>query len=419
MHRDRRLFAFIWLATTAVVAAAVLLVYHCVTRADSLAGRHDAADLYRDPSLLFTDPGILGSAVRATGDRGGAGLHGRRRLRVPRPGRHQGTGRPPEPAEDGYGIAAGPAVPRPLLGAGGPDGTEQAGYEEALYGSALAAAGDAGAGCAAVGRAALDGALAALEAMPYSLEQLAADAAADPAWTAGLEAWSACMAQRGYTAASPEELIAAQVAALATASGDAARALADSEREMAAADFACRETTLDPALAQVAAALAPSFVERNRTQLEVLIPPSGASAAVTTATTPTTATTEPLGTGDVQVTLRWHSTVDLDLSVIDPYGNQIDYVTEISPSGGELDRDANYPCDTATVTPVENVFWPPGGAPAGHYTVTVTHRGTCGTPGPEAFELLILLDGEVVQHLQQAVEPGTPLTVEFDYPRQK
>ena len=117
----------------------------------------------------------------------------------------------------------------------------------------------------------------------------------------------------------------------------------------------------------------------------------------------------------MQVTLRWSSAVDLDLAVTDPSGASIDYANPLSASGGQLDRDANYPCDTATSTPVENVFWPPGGAPAGHYVVTVHYRSGCGQSPGEPFELTIRLDGEVLQDSAGAIDPASPLTFEFDY----
>jgi uncharacterized protein YfaP (DUF2135 family) len=115
------------------------------------------------------------------------------------------------------------------------------------------------------------------------------------------------------------------------------------------------------------------------------------------------------------VTLRWGSLVDLDLAVTDPSGASIDYVNPLSPSGGQLDRDANYPCSEATASPVENVFWPPTGAPGGHYVVTVHYRTGCGSPPGEPFELVIRLDGEVVQDIRRSIDPGSPLTFEFDY----
>ena len=104
-----------------------------------------------------------------------------------------------------------------------------------------------------------------------------------------------------------------------------------------------------------------------------------------------------------------------DLAVTDPYGDRIDYYTDGSPSGGRLDVDANYPCPTGTTTPVENVFWPPGGAPAGPYSVEVAYRNSCGTPAPQDFELVIRLDGEVAQDIHQTITYGQPLTFQFDY----
>jgi hypothetical protein len=405
MRRDHRLPAAVWLATAVLVAVGALLAYHLMTRVDALAGRRDPADVFQDPALLFTDPGILGTAVelrvadavRACMADAGYDYRG--------PAVLPDLGTLLDPAVDGYGIAAGPNAPRPQLGEGGPGGTDRAGYEAALYGSPLSGAGDtAPGGCAAVGRAALDGALASLGLLPYSLEQLQADAAAHPAWVAAMGEWSACMAERGFSAASPNDLIAAQTASLALAAGDAARAVAEREREAAAADYACRESTLDPALKQVAADLAPVFVDRNRTQLEALILSPGGPPA-----------DQGLGTGDVQVTLRWGSLVDLDLAVTDPSGTDIDYANPISATGGQLDRDANYPCSTATTSPVENVFWPPVGAPEGHYVVTVHYRTGCGQDPGQPFELVIRLDGEVVQDISRSIDPASPLTFEFDY----
>ncbi|MGD2068418.1 MAG: hypothetical protein PVI57_07010 [Gemmatimonadota bacterium] len=74
-----------------------------------------------------------------------------------------------------------------------------------------------------------------------------------------------------------------------------------------------------------------------------------------------------LGTGDVQVTLTWNTTADLDLWVTDPFGERIWYVNRTSESGGMLDVD-----DTDGFGP-ENIFWPEGEAPAGTYLVQVNH----------------------------------------------
>lgn len=73
------------------------------------------------------------------------------------------------------------------------------------------------------------------------------------------------------------------------------------------------------------------------------------------------------GAGDVQVTLTWDTTADVDLHVTDPVGEEIYFGNPTSVSGGQLDVD-----DTDGFGP-ENVFWPQGGAPAGTYVVEVEH----------------------------------------------
>jgi hypothetical protein len=83
-------------------------------------------------------------------------------------------------------------------------------------------------------------------------------------------------------------------------------------------------------------------------------------------------TAEPvLGTGDVQVTLRWESNADVDLHVTEPDGTELWYGNKgPSATGGQLDVDSNVGCEQEAS--VENVFWPTGGAPTGAYTVAVT-----------------------------------------------
>lgn len=77
-------------------------------------------------------------------------------------------------------------------------------------------------------------------------------------------------------------------------------------------------------------------------------------------------------TGDVQILLSWSNYNDLDISCIDPYGQRIWFNHPSVPSGGELDVDmnANYPYSQ---NPIENIYWPTGGAPKGHYTVILNY----------------------------------------------
>jgi hypothetical protein len=117
--------------------------------------------------------------------------------------------------------------------------------------------------------------------------------------------------------------------------------------------------------------------------------------------------TEPeLGTGDVQVTLRWGSAADLDLAVTDPTGSTVDFETRTSATGGSLDVDSNAACDGTTSSGVENVFWPEGQAPDGVYTATVTHYDSCGAGGPQSFELTFRIAGSAVALQPASIERG-------------
>jgi hypothetical protein len=118
-----------------------------------------------------------------------------------------------------------------------------------------------------------------------------------------------------------------------------------------------------------------------------------------------------LGTGDVQATLRWDTSADLDLHVTDPSGQTVSYRTRSVPSGGQLDVDAHAGCTEEA--PVENVFWPTGGAPSGSYIARVHYYGACSA-GPSGYELTVRVDGRVVEQRTGTLgAPGEETTVSF------
>ena len=121
-----------------------------------------------------------------------------------------------------------------------------------------------------------------------------------------------------------------------------------------------------------------------------------------------------LGTGDVQVTLRWQTVDDLDLAVVDPSGDRADYTNTRVASGGELDVDSNAGCGESNTSPVENIFWPTGGGATGDYTVEVNLFSRCtGSSEPIAFTLKLLVNGQV-QEFSQAVSDSQP-TLSFPF----
>jgi hypothetical protein len=123
-----------------------------------------------------------------------------------------------------------------------------------------------------------------------------------------------------------------------------------------------------------------------------------------------------LGTGDVQVTLRWNKTADLDLHVFDPDGEEIYFGNPSSSSGGRLDVDANGDrdsedqCTNTTSSPVENIFWPTGGAPKGGYVVQVDYFSECYEEGTTSFTLEVRVDGDV-RYQDGSVSPGQTINV--------
>jgi uncharacterized protein YfaP (DUF2135 family) len=100
------------------------------------------------------------------------------------------------------------------------------------------------------------------------------------------------------------------------------------------------------------------------------------------------------GTGDVKVTLSFDRVHDLDLHVIEPNGEEISFTNNASATGGQLDLDSGSNCD-ASAANAENVFWPPGGAPAGEYRVTVHNYQQCSA-GAIAYTVRVAYDTKVI-----------------------
>jgi hypothetical protein len=120
-----------------------------------------------------------------------------------------------------------------------------------------------------------------------------------------------------------------------------------------------------------------------------------------------------LGTGDVQVTLRWDSVADLDLSVIAPDGEEISFANPVGASGGIFDIDSNYPCEAAITEPLENIYWPTGSGLTGTYQVIVRFFSACGGPTTVDFTLTITVDG-VTETIEGTVDVDGVYEFEFE-----
>jgi Ca-activated chloride channel family protein len=73
--------------------------------------------------------------------------------------------------------------------------------------------------------------------------------------------------------------------------------------------------------------------------------------------------------GDIRISLMWNNRNDLDLHVVNPLGEEINFNNPQDSYGGRLDTDRNLYGET--LRPVETVYWPENAAALGNYRVFV------------------------------------------------
>jgi hypothetical protein len=117
-----------------------------------------------------------------------------------------------------------------------------------------------------------------------------------------------------------------------------------------------------------------------------------------------------VGTGDVQVSVSWSDSSDVDLHVIDPNGAEIYYGQKTSPSGGKLDLDSNAACTRNadnTFKSNENVVWPTGSGAHGSYTVKLDYWSACGASVPTQYVVTVATTGGTPQVFTGQFAPGS------------
>ncbi len=122
---------------------------------------------------------------------------------------------------------------------------------------------------------------------------------------------------------------------------------------------------------------------------------------------------------DVRASLIWGNRNDLDLHCITPDGSHI-YYGDKKHQYGELDVDRNVRGETTK--PVENIRWPKGKAPKGHYKFFVQNYAFHDPSAPAAtpFKVEIEINGKI-QHIEGETKRNTTGSssdvqiIEFEY----
>ncbi len=123
-------------------------------------------------------------------------------------------------------------------------------------------------------------------------------------------------------------------------------------------------------------------------------------------------------TGDVRVSLVWNNRNDCDLHVVAPSGEEVYYGHKKSICGGELDVDMNVRGESTK--PVENIYWPPGGAPVGKYKVIVQNYAYHDPDVKGEYEFRVeVVCGKKATHYEGKIsgtgKPSNQLVCEFDF----
>lgn len=101
------------------------------------------------------------------------------------------------------------------------------------------------------------------------------------------------------------------------------------------------------------------------------------------------------GTGHLTFRLTWTGSADLDLYAQSPLGERVHFLHRKVDSGGTLDIDCNVG-EFLCPDPMENIFWPRGGAPAGIYKYWVVIANADGLQPSDTYHLRVLALGELV-----------------------
>ena len=127
------------------------------------------------------------------------------------------------------------------------------------------------------------------------------------------------------------------------------------------------------------------------------------------------ASTLNLPQGDIEVSLFWSTSADLQLLVRDPAGESVFDDNPAVTSGGILQEVGNVDCAPAAgAAPVSYVYWPEGFLRPGTYEVEVWYQNPCSDfPPPVNFTLQIEVNDVVIARIRQLPQPDQRLVTNF------
>lgn len=126
-------------------------------------------------------------------------------------------------------------------------------------------------------------------------------------------------------------------------------------------------------------------------------------------------------TGDVQISIAWNTTDDIDLHVMFSPGNGLtDNINWTSPIGrlskGMLDIDMNANGAHVSRTPVENIFWPKNSSPKGHFRVSIHFFRSWSNQNRVPVIVRIQSNGKIQEHQITAILYMSPQhVVDFSF----
>lgn len=102
------------------------------------------------------------------------------------------------------------------------------------------------------------------------------------------------------------------------------------------------------------------------------------------------------GTGKLQVSCSWDQPNDVDIHLVEPNGDEIYYITDISDNGGTLDVDSNADCGIDNINNENITYADDAIIESGNYIVRVDFWSNCNVASNTNFIVSTLYNGKLI-----------------------